>query len=380
MTFSVNGIKQDKDEKYSVEMLVCVDAPLLARKILEQKKILILSLKEFSQDKKTFGNIYFTIKLNYQSIDVVTTYDNIQEACNFFSFIGFDIIAINSYITPISPSMMVDIISKAKIDTEAKQAKIREQREQKQAQEKKIYKDEQLESAKKVIARVFEKIDETLKRSAGTITIQDMKKIKSLTEELRKLRMGTNFEKIRETIQDIFTLLEKINALWYVSIQNNDTTISSDTLITPPDIDKELDILENIKILKTLHARIAIKKQDYAIFGTSAMFWKFLQKDFLYKLTDLWALLYNLYDILEFILLIIATLLGVYTLGNELFVFSSSQLWLAFSLTSIGIRWIVIFFMKLLRKKSIGRLFLLLIIALLAHYVLLWIITTNFAI
>ncbi|MEI6673258.1 MAG: hypothetical protein WCL02_08335 [bacterium] len=326
MTFSLNGIKQDKDEKYTVEMLVCVDAPLLARKILEQRNILILSLKEFSQDKKMFGDIYFTIKLNYQEIDIVTRYENIQEACTFFSFIGFDIIAINSYTTPIPSKIMQDIISKAKIEVEEKQSKIREQREKKQAQEKKVYKDEQLESAKKVIIRVFEKVEETIKRSAGSIAIQDMKKLKSLTEELRKLRMGTNFEKIRETIQDIFTIIEKINAVWYAGIQNPDSMISSNTVITTPDVDKELDILENIKILKSLHARIAVKKQDYAIFGTSAMFWKFLQKDFLYTFNDSTVLLYNLYDIVEFVVLIIATLLGVYTLANELFLFSTSQL------------------------------------------------------
>ena len=84
MTFSVNGIKQEKTGKYTVEMLVCVDAPLLARKILEKMNILILSVKEFPKDKKTFGDIYFTIKQNFQDIDIVTKYVDIQEACNFF--------------------------------------------------------------------------------------------------------------------------------------------------------------------------------------------------------------------------------------------------------------------------------------------------------
>ncbi|MEI6118733.1 MAG: hypothetical protein WCP92_05950 [bacterium] len=62
MTFSVNGIKQEKNEKNSVEILVCVDAPLLVRKILEEHNILILSLKEFPTEKTTYGDIYFTIK------------------------------------------------------------------------------------------------------------------------------------------------------------------------------------------------------------------------------------------------------------------------------------------------------------------------------
>ncbi len=54
MTFSVNGIKQEKDQKYTVELLMGVDSTLLARKLLEETGVLILSVKEFTEDKKTF--------------------------------------------------------------------------------------------------------------------------------------------------------------------------------------------------------------------------------------------------------------------------------------------------------------------------------------
>ena len=39
MTFSVNGIKQAGNEKYTIDILVCVDAPLLVRKILSKTNI-----------------------------------------------------------------------------------------------------------------------------------------------------------------------------------------------------------------------------------------------------------------------------------------------------------------------------------------------------
>ena len=379
MTFSVNGIKQEKNEKHTVEILVCVDAPLLARKILEQRKILILSLKEFSQDKKTFGDIYFTIKLNFQEIDIVTKYENIQEACAFFSFIWFDIIDINSYSAPISDKEILDIITAARTEAADKKAKVKEQIQKKEEQEKKVYADANLESAKKIIIRVFEKIDETTKRSAGTISIQDMKKIQSLTEELRKDRMGTNFEKIRGTIKDILALIEKINDVWYMSMQNPEATIASDTLITTTDIDKELDKLENIKILKSLHAKIPVKNQDYALLGSSAIFWKFLQKDMLYKLANLGWVLYSFYDIVEFTFLIVVTLLGVYTIANEIYLYSTSRFGLAFSLISMGIRWFVVFVARQIRNKSIGRLLLIILLAILFHYLLMRVVTTNFA-
>jgi hypothetical protein len=54
MTFSVNGIKQEKEEKHAVDILVCVDSLMLARNILEQQNILILSINEYGQEHKAF--------------------------------------------------------------------------------------------------------------------------------------------------------------------------------------------------------------------------------------------------------------------------------------------------------------------------------------
>jgi len=379
MTFSVNGIKQEKNDKYKVEMLVCVDAPLLARKILEEKNILILSLKEFSQEKKTFGDVYFTIQLNFQETEIVTKHKDIQEAAKTFSLMGFDIATINSYSTPISTEEMSIIIADAKAEAEAKKTKVKEQIKKIEAQEKKVYEDANLKAAKKIIFRVFEKIEETTKRSSGAIAIQDMKKIKVLSEELRKLRMGTNFEKIRETIQELFMMIEKINDEWYVSIQNPDDIITPNSLVTKVDLDRELDRMENVKILKMFHINIAAKNQDYAILGSYGIFWNFLQKDFLYKIANLWSLLYNFYDIAELLLVVIATLLGIYTLANEVLLFSTSQYGFAFSMITIGIRWCVLFIVRKLRNKTISRLILLAAVAIVLHYVVMRVVTNNFA-
>jgi len=379
MTFSVNGIKQEKNEKYSVEILVCVDAPLLVRKILEEHTILILSLKEFPTEKTTYGDIYFTIKTWFQDIDIVTKYSDIQEACNFFTFIGFDIIGINSYTKPLSKKEIDTIITNGQANAATKKADVWKDILEKETEERKVYQDEDLQSAKKIIVRVFEKVDETNKISANIMSLIDKKKLTALTEELKKLRMGTNFEKIRETIQEIFKIIEAINDSYYASIQNPNDTISPESSVTPVDVDKELDRMENIKILKSLHAHISLKNKDYATFGSWAMYRKFLQKDFLLKLSDLGSLLYGLYDVTEFILLIVVTLLWIYTLANELYLFSTNQFGLAFSLMSMGIRAFVIFAARYFRNKSVGKLLLIMILAILMHYMMMRVVTTNFA-
>lgn len=54
MTFSVNGIKQEKEEKHAVDILVCVDSLMLARNILEHHNILILSIHDYGEEHKAF--------------------------------------------------------------------------------------------------------------------------------------------------------------------------------------------------------------------------------------------------------------------------------------------------------------------------------------
>ncbi len=379
MTFSVNGIKQEKEQKYNVEMLVCVDAPLLARKILEQTNILILSIKEFPADKTTFGDIYFTISLNFQDIDIVTKYTDIQEAAKFFTFIGFDIQHINSFSKPVSQKEMDTIVSAAKKEAEKKKEEIRKQIADQEEKERKVYEDEKLVSAKKIVDTVFQKVEECTKRAGGLVGIQDSKKIKSLVEELKKLRMGTNFEKIRDTIQELFTMMEHINDDYYSSIQDVNDTISDESLVTNVDVQRELERMENVKLLKALHAKISLKNQDYATFGPSAIYRKFLQKDILMKFSDVSGILRSLYDITELVMLVVVSLLGVYTLANEIYLFSVNQFGLSYMLMSVGLRGMVIFAARYFRNKNIGRLLLIIVVAILLHYVLMRAVTTNFA-
>ena len=338
MTFSVNGIKQEKDQKYTVEMVIGVDASLLARKLLEEAGILILSVKEFTEDKKTFGNVYFTIEKNFQTIECVTKYTDLQEAANFFAFVGFDLRSINRFIMPITPKESEMIIAQAKAEAEKKKAEVRKQIVEQEEKERKIYEDVKLQSAKKIVEKVFEKVDLTLNRSATSIEIQERKKITALVEELKKLRMGTNFEKIRETIQELFTITEKIDDHYFASINDPDKTINDESLVTTTDVDKELERMENVKILKSLGAKISLKNQDYATFGPGAIYRKFLQKDLLLKLADVPGVLSGLYDIAELIMLVVVSLLGVYTLANEIYLFSVNQFGLAYMLMSVGLR------------------------------------------
>ncbi|MEI7919153.1 MAG: hypothetical protein WCH65_02880 [bacterium] len=95
----------------------------------------------------------------------MTKYTNLQEACTFFVGIGFDIQTINSYAQPITEQEYTKIIAQAQQEVAQKKSLIEEQIKKNEEKTKKVYEDADLESAKKIIIRIFEKIDETIKRS-----------------------------------------------------------------------------------------------------------------------------------------------------------------------------------------------------------------------
>lgn len=320
-----------------------------------------------------------TVDYKDQDIALVSKYTDIEEACEFFSFIGFTLQTINSNVHPISPEYSAEIIAKAK-EKSLKKHQIQDKyTQEKEAEKNKMYADEKLQSVKEVVLKIFEKVATTITRAESIIDIQEMKKITALTEELKKLRMGTNFEKISEVIQKIFVWLEKIDNQRFDLKEKESECISSESVVRFTDVERELERMENVEILKSIGMKVSMKNKDYAVFGNSALFWKFLQKDIFAKFSNIPKILSSAYDIVEFILLIVVSLLAVYVLFNQIYMFSDNQFGLAYSLMVVGLRGMVVFAARYFRNKNMGRLLLVIVVAILLHYILLRLVTTNFA-
>jgi hypothetical protein len=349
------------------------------RKFLEDQNILILSIKEFTSDKKDFGDISMTVQYKNQDMIILSKYIDIEKACEFFSFIGFALQTINSTLQPVSPAQSVEIIAKAKQASIQKKQHQSEVKKEEEAEQKKIYTSDKLTSVKEVVLSVFEKVATTITRAEATMDIEDMKKLTALTEELKKLRMGTNFEKISAVIQEIFALMEIIDNQRFAAQEAESELISPESVVRLTDVDRELERVENVEILKSIGIKISLKNKDYAVFGSSAIFWKFLQKDVLKKFTNIPKMLSSAYDVVELVLLIVVSLLAVYTLFNQIYMFSTNQFGLAYSLMVVGLRGMVVFAARYFRNRNIGRLLLVMVVAILLHYVLLRAVTTNFA-
>jgi len=75
MTFIINTIKEGFNKKYNVEFVLLVDSPLLARKIMEDAGIIVLSMKEYKQEPSIFWNIRLNFTYLQQNISIIAKYE-----------------------------------------------------------------------------------------------------------------------------------------------------------------------------------------------------------------------------------------------------------------------------------------------------------------
>ena len=239
MTFRVNGIKQKQSSTTPIVLVVETDSELLVRKLLEKYTILVLSIDEYKQDPKLFGDVWAKIKRGFDGITIVSEGSDVKKVCENLLDMGLEIAEINSYSNPLPSETMQAIINDARTAIQMKQAMEMQSIQGKKDEKKKIYADPKLARAKVVVERIFERIPPLLKNLEGQLESQDIKHISTLQEDLKKLRMGNNYEKIRDLADEILDRMQHMEEVVITLHPEQATEIIKDSVVTDQDIQKE---------------------------------------------------------------------------------------------------------------------------------------------
>lgn len=207
-----------------------------------------------------------------------------------------DIAEINSYSNPLSTEAMQAIISNARTAIQMKQAMEMQSIQGKKDEKKKIYADPKLARAKVVVERIFERIPPLLESLKGQLESQDIKHITALQEDLKKLRMGNNYEKIRDLADEILDRMQHMEEVAITLHPEQAAEVIKDSVVTNQDIEKEEMKFLYTQQKKALGVKLSAIANDYAVFGELSLFWKFFQKDMRNLLSSPSVILYYLHD------------------------------------------------------------------------------------
>lgn len=115
---------------------------------------------------------------------------------------------------------------------------------------------------------------------------------------------------------------------YYESTKENEKRIIQGSVTTDVDIAKEINKVDKAAHLKEVGAKIPSSEQDYLLLGKYVIYPKFLIKDLLHLFKTpkhLTNMIYDAFDIIEMIFMLVITLTVIYIIADIIFLFSQSE-------------------------------------------------------
>jgi hypothetical protein len=276
-----------------------------------------------------------------------------KNLCLLFLHMKLSIQEVNTFQDPqpLEQSQRVIALCQAELNQTQEEEQLA-QKKQVATQKKIYYSDANLEKAKEVISWITERVEYLLLERQAYISSKDLRTIKERVEELKKMRMGTNYERTRDLLQELVGMIDTIQQAYFESVQDKAQPIFPESVVTDIDVQKALSVLEIVQKQQQFGGTVSAARQDYVAFGKGIVFLSFLKKDFFHRLSFITDMLYSLPDLLVLATLIVLGELSCMIASNTLFSFRSDVSSLFQPFLSLGLFGLLTYGICFLRKRD----------------------------
>lgn len=368
MRIHVRAIKQLYDNEYSIDALMQFSNIEEMAECFHTYNILAISKEPYDADPRTFADIYGSFHWNNDNHDIVMRNMTIQDSVRTLLFFWLDVRAINSYSQPLDVSEAVTVIQQLydEVSTIIEQKKTAIESQISAAQSH--YDDAQTNKIQTFVTRVLQDSDYAIKKYTQRPELA--KKITTHIQELKKMRLSKNADKLKEVIYTIYAHIDQMEQAYLQTLPNDPIDPSSHIKI--PIFTRLYDKRHRIQQLQSIWFQLPIQEKIYALVGKHIMSAKFLLTDITTNITIRWKQPKIVSS--DLTLLLSCCIVAVMIAGYSIMVFSgvdntlSLWQWLVF----LGITWISLYSGYLLSKKTLRHtttiLLISLVILLCLHY------------
>ncbi len=377
MTFVVNIIKQDKNQKKpaNIKLLLDTDSPMMARKFIENTGLVLLGLNDYKWDSSSFWPVFVDVAYDKQEMRVIGKSDfSLKDLFMFFLELEMDVVGWNTFVNPKSNEEINQILLECKKEIE-EAIKLAQEYMQKSDNSQKIYlESEWLARAKDVIAWSLDKVNTLLVDKWAFVSSKDLRLIKEKVESLKKLRMWTNYEKIRDMLQELFSIVDHIEEDYFASLKDESTVLFDWTVVTQNDLERQVSILEKVRKQQEFGGTVPAKRKDYVIFGRFLVFLSFLKKDLLNLFKNSLSYVDRIFDFLQIWVVMAICILSFFL------VFGGTNLEnIYYSLFSLWFLWFLAYIFSLFKIKNPLTTIVIFVLMFIFYYISLPILKNTFA-
>ena len=304
MFFRAVGMKEISKNTYNIDILVESDSSNSVKEMLHDYGIVVLDVAEYSWDASSFWNAWIVVSYHGNDINMVSNLNNLRMLAYKFILLWFDVKGINFLgWHKMNEKVADELLNLAKHDVQMEQSMAEDLWQEEEKQEESVYRDEALEKTLAVAEWEIEDINNKIYAIWSDLSTKDLKDIRTMEQELWKLRMWRNMDKIVDLLEKVLIKGLDIKQRYLLAQRPNARLIVDWSGVTDVDVQYELNLLDKAKNINKIGKARTFDDQFYGVFGLVGVRIKFLWRDIIRKFTDIENILSMLFEFLHYLIL-----------------------------------------------------------------------------
>ena len=331
MYFHLIWIKEKNWKQYELDFLIGWWDEDFIRKFLAVQWVVVVSIRPFKDDPNSFWNVLVSLFFENTEIQITTSWEKLDDVISFFVSLEFAPRSVNFINNPI-PDTEIQAMIKAATDKILEEEELlKKQKEEKKIKEQKKYSESAIDDTLKIINSELVYIEQIIKAWEWVISPMDKKKLEDLMNELKKIRLWTNFNKMVSLILYTHNLTKKMENDILVKYDSQKFLIDKNSVTTNIDFISELSHSRRISEKALLQPdRLTTQESIYNLLWSNSVFLRLLRKDLFYSF-EKWSFndfFCTTIQVLEHISLITIIIISLCWLIKPLWWLSNSSLYL----------------------------------------------------
>lgn len=306
MYFHLIWIKEKDWKQYEIDILLQWGDENFIRDFLAHWGIVVISLLEFKEEPKSFGNISMLVAHNNVAIQILMKWDDLSERLYYMIFLWLVPYNANYTDNPVSESEMQKLLDSTFNQIKEENERIKLEKEKEFENEQKKYEESGIKDALGILNRNIDNIEQILKVWEWIISWTEAKELDNYANEMKKIRLWTNFNKMANLVLESHVLVKKAENKILDTYKDQWFLISENSAVTNIDLISQLFYYNRVSEKGAFMPKMLTASENISkILWSSSVYLNLLRHDFVYVLThtDFWDILDILLKVSEFAVL-----------------------------------------------------------------------------
>lgn len=288
---------------------------------LEHLGAVVVSLDKYEGKAESFGSIVLVVAFQNEEITLIVKGDSLKDTLSFFYSLDIFPISINFLDTQKAlPAKQIEqLLQKVLSEHEEASHVWAAQQQQIQQKEQKRYENKDVKEALKVINNTIDRVSQILLIGKGMLSSEEMRTLTDFSNELKKIRLGTNFNKMVTLLLETEQRLQKAEDKVLKELDDQKFLIDRNSIVTNIDVISESNALLIAQEKFLLRQQLTLQESLYLSGKYAAIFAKFFGKDLTQQFVSLDALVPNIVIMFEYFCLVSLLLFSFVALYGPVF-------------------------------------------------------------